>query len=88
MQLGVGKLGLQRRPFFFRLLHPVLAEYPVPGFESRENALGGMALANRYQGHVSGRVPRRLGGLCNTRSDLGQFVYDVGLVSQLFYHVL
>ena len=87
MQLGVGKLGLQQRPFFFRLLHPVLTEYPVPGFESRANTLGGMALANRYQGHVSGRVTRRLGGLINTRLDLGQIVYDICLVLQLFYHV-
>ena len=87
MQLGVGKLGLQRRPFFFRLLHPVLAEYPVPGFESRANTPGGMALANRYQGHVSGRVTCHLGGLSNTCSDLGQIVYDISLVFQLFYHV-
>ena len=49
MQLDAGMLGLERRPFRFRLLHPVLAEHAMAGGDHRPDRLGAERLAHRDQ---------------------------------------
>jgi hypothetical protein len=63
VQLGIGIVFAQARPFVLRLLHPVLAEDALALVEQREDALGGMRLADRDQRHLLGFAPRDGAGL-------------------------
>lgn len=64
MQFNFGVARPEFRPFGFRFLDPVLAEYPVPRIKYRNNALRGMSFADGYQpdfgGRCDGRPPRGL----------------------------
>ncbi len=56
---------LQIRPFRGGLLHAILAEVDVAGFEQRHDRLGGMSLGDSDQGHCFRRAFCQPGGPCH-----------------------
>ena len=51
MERDAGMPLPQRRPFGLGLLHPVLAEHPLPGGDHRLDGVGAEGLGHRDQGH-------------------------------------
>ena len=69
MQLDVGKLFFQRRPFALRFLHTVFAEHALAGLDHRADSIGVECLGHSNERGASG------GSLGLTLSG-GDFVTD------------
>ena len=77
MQLDLGKDAAQRRPFAGGLLHPVLAEEALAGFQRRHDVGSALGLRHRHQADAVRRAPGGRGRGRDARFDRGQAVGGV-----------
>ena len=73
MQVDIGELGFQLRPFRFGFLNPVLSENAVAGLQRRQDCGRGVAFADRDKPCVLGGRDR--GGTRST--DTGENGFEV-----------
>ena len=86
VQPQIRMVGLERRPFCFRFLDPVLAEHAVPGGQRRTDDRRRMGLGDGDQRDRGGRSPGLGGGGRDPRLYLFEIIADIRVWGHLRYH--